>query len=198
MRDVGFSLHSGDAEPCQKGSGGAAGIHRNAASVHHDRGLVECTTIAKNVVLADECSRRDAALAVKGAVAGLTPARLIAGSVSLRVSEEMPSLTAPVACVTVRNLYACGAGPVDFDVRSGEVLGLMGLRGRARSGYVSPLRVAAKGNVEFDRERRNAFDPRNAYRDAPGPIWASRSASKFQPGALAAGLSRRPRTEWIA
>jgi len=197
LRDVGFSLHSGDAEPCQKGSGGAAGIRWNAASVHHDRGLVECTTIPKNVVLADECSRRDAALAVKGAVAGLTPACLIAGSGSLRVSKEMPSLAAPVACVTVRNLYACGAEPVDFDVRSGEILGLMGLRGRARSGCVSPLRVVAKGNVEFDREPRNAVDPRNACRDAPGPIWASRSASHFQPGALAAGLSRRPRTEWI-
>lgn len=170
MRGVGFSLHSGDAEPAQKGSGGEAGIQRNAASVHHDRGLVEWTTIAEDVVLADESSQGDAALAVKGAVAGLTPARLIAGSGSLRVSKEMPSLAAPVACVIVRNLCTRGARPVDFEVRSGEVLGPMGLRGRARSGCVSPLHVVAKENVEFDREPRNAFDPRNAYRDAPGPI----------------------------
>jgi len=198
VRDFGFSLYSGGAEPYRNEAGGAAGIGRNAASVHHDRGRVECTTIAKNVVLADESSRRDAALAVKGAVAGLTPARLIAGSGSLQFSKEMPSLAAPVARVTVRNLCTRRARPVDFEVRSGEVLGRMGLRGRARSGCVSPLHVVAKGNVEFDREPRNAFDPRNACRVALGPIWASRSASHFQPGALAAGFSRRPRTERIA
>lgn len=43
--------------------------------------------------------------------------------------------------------------------------------GEAWSGYVSPLHVVTKENVEFDGGPKNAFDPENGYRDAYKGIW---------------------------
>lgn len=43
--------------------------------------------------------------------------------------------------------------------------------GEKWSGYVSPLHVVTKANVEFDGGPSNAFDPGNGYRDAYKAIW---------------------------
>ncbi|KQT54978.1 sugar ABC transporter substrate-binding protein [Aureimonas sp. Leaf454] len=43
--------------------------------------------------------------------------------------------------------------------------------GAAWSGYVSPLHVVTKANVEFDGGPSDAFDPDNGYRDAYKAIW---------------------------
>jgi ribose transport system substrate-binding protein len=43
--------------------------------------------------------------------------------------------------------------------------------GEAWSGYVSPLHVVTKANVEFDGGPNNAFDPENGYREAYKAIW---------------------------
>ncbi len=43
--------------------------------------------------------------------------------------------------------------------------------GQPWSGYVSPLHIVTKANIEFDGGPSNAFDPDNGYRDAYKTIW---------------------------
>lgn len=45
------------------------------------------------------------------------------------------------------------------------------LAGQSWSGYISPLHVVTKANVELDGGKNNAFDPDNHYRDAYKKIW---------------------------
>lgn len=45
------------------------------------------------------------------------------------------------------------------------------LAGEQWSGYVSPLHVVTKANVEFDAGPSNTFDPGNGYRDEYKKIW---------------------------
>ncbi len=45
------------------------------------------------------------------------------------------------------------------------------IAGEAWSGYVSPLHVVTKANVEFDGGPMNTFDPGNGYRDEYKKIW---------------------------
>lgn len=45
------------------------------------------------------------------------------------------------------------------------------LSGEKWSGYVSPLHIVTKANIEFDGGPSNAFDPNNGYRDAYRKIW---------------------------
>ena len=47
------------------------------------------------------------------------------------------------------------------------------MAGEKWSGYVSPLHVVTKANVEFDGGPTNTFDPGNGYRDAYKKIWGS-------------------------
>jgi ribose transport system substrate-binding protein len=45
------------------------------------------------------------------------------------------------------------------------------MAGEAWSGYVSPLHVVTKANVEFDGGPKNGFDPGNGYQDQYKKIW---------------------------
>ena len=45
------------------------------------------------------------------------------------------------------------------------------IAGEAWSGYVSPLHVVTKANVEFDGGPNNLFDPGNGYKDEYKKIW---------------------------
>ena len=45
------------------------------------------------------------------------------------------------------------------------------MAGEKWSGYVSPLHVVTKANVEFDGGPKNTFDPGNGYQDAYKKIW---------------------------
>ncbi len=45
------------------------------------------------------------------------------------------------------------------------------MAGEKWSGYVSPLHVVTKANVEFDGGPKNSFDPGNGYQDAYKKIW---------------------------
>jgi ribose transport system substrate-binding protein len=47
------------------------------------------------------------------------------------------------------------------------------MAGQAWSGYVSPLHVVTKANVEFDGGPNNMFDPGNGYREAYKAIWGA-------------------------
>jgi ribose transport system substrate-binding protein len=46
-----------------------------------------------------------------------------------------------------------------------------GMAGEKWSGYLSPLHVVTKANVEFDGGPTNTFDPGNGYRDEYKKIW---------------------------
>ena len=46
------------------------------------------------------------------------------------------------------------------------------LAGESWSGYVSPLHVVTKENVEFDGGPNNSFDPDNGYQDVYKKIWS--------------------------
>lgn len=46
------------------------------------------------------------------------------------------------------------------------------LNGEPWSGYVSPLHVVTKDNIEFDGGPENRFDPENGYREAYRKIWS--------------------------
>ena len=46
------------------------------------------------------------------------------------------------------------------------------LAGEEWSGYVSPLHVVTKDNIEFDGGPDNTFDPDNGYKEAYGKIWS--------------------------
>lgn len=45
------------------------------------------------------------------------------------------------------------------------------IHGEPASGYMSPLHVVTKANIEFDGGDRNTFDPGNGYQDAYAKIW---------------------------
>jgi ribose transport system substrate-binding protein len=45
------------------------------------------------------------------------------------------------------------------------------IAGEKWSGYVSPLHVVTKANVEFDGGPTNTFDPGNGYRTAYKKAW---------------------------
>lgn len=45
------------------------------------------------------------------------------------------------------------------------------IAGEAWSGYVSPLHVVTKANVEFGGGRNNGFDPGNGYQNQYKKIW---------------------------
>jgi ribose transport system ATP-binding protein len=73
-------------------------------------------------------------------VADLTPpeateARLIREMVGGEImhGEPRPHATAAVAYLQLRGLTATGLGPIDLDVRAGEILGVAGLMGSGRS-----------------------------------------------------------------
>ena len=45
------------------------------------------------------------------------------------------------------------------------------MHGEPASGYMSPLHVVTKANIDFDGGDKNMFDPGNGYRDAYAKIW---------------------------
>ena len=68
--------------------------------------------------------------------------------------------------VTVRDLVSAGAGPVDFDVREGELLGLVGLRGAGQEDD-RPRAVRRESRIAAAitlRRRRRPISPARATR----------------------------------
>ncbi|MFF4354040.1 sugar ABC transporter ATP-binding protein [Streptomyces sp. NPDC001530] len=74
---------------------------------------------------------RDGLLVSHGALAGQSPARLVHDIIGEELTDHHPA-TAPVggpAVLTLDGVRTVGAGPVDLELRAGEVLGLVGLTG---------------------------------------------------------------------
>lgn len=45
------------------------------------------------------------------------------------------------------------------------------MHGQPASGYMSPLHVVTKANIDFDGGEKNTFDPGNGYRNAYAKVW---------------------------
>jgi ribose transport system ATP-binding protein len=134
---------------------------------------------------------RDGALAGEGAVSAMTPAQLIdmiVGQGSLRHYEKTPPEAGGRARVAVRGLSAAGAGPVDFDIRTGEILGLVGLRGAGQEAVGRALFGALPhaGEVRIDGAVPDLSSMRAALRSGIGLVARDRAEES-----VAAALSVR-------
>lgn len=123
---------------------------------------------------------RDGQLVGQKAVSETTPAELVQMIVGRSVDELFlkAKLAAGGTVVEVRDLQCSGVGPLSFDIRKGELLGLVGLRGAGQELVGRALfgAVESTGRVTL-----NGIEP-----DLSSPIAAMRSGI---------GLVARDRTE---
>lgn len=129
---------------------------------------------------------RDGALAGEGAVQDLTPARLIdliVGTGALRRYEKKPRAPGRPARVSVRGLATDDAGPVDFDIRSGEILGLVGLRGAGQEAVGRALFGARphRGEVRIDGAVPDLSSMRRALGSGIGLVARDRGEESIAP-----------------
>ncbi|WP_279479653.1 sugar ABC transporter ATP-binding protein [Aureimonas sp. SK2] len=134
---------------------------------------------------------RDGSLAGEGRVADLSPADLIAqivGTGALKLYEKAPAATRSAARISVRGLVTSGAGPVDFDISQGEILGLVGLRGAGQEAIGRALFGARvhSGSVTIDGAAPDLSSMRAALRSGIGLVARDRAEES-----VAAALSVR-------
>ncbi|WP_342453214.1 sugar ABC transporter ATP-binding protein [Jiella mangrovi] len=142
--------------------------------------LDEIFRIADRVVVL-----RDGLLAGAQPVAKTTPDELIelivgAGTLQSFRKPQVPE-TRPddeKRTVTVRNLASDHAGPVDFDIRPGEILGLVGLRGAGQEEIGRSLFGALEhsGEVRIGGEKLDLSTMRHALASGVGLVARDRAA----------------------
>ena len=90
---------------------------------------------------------------------------LIVGRSTFELFHKADGAPGP-ARVVVRGLATPGAGPVDFDIREGELFGLVGLRGAGQEEIGRALfgAVPHTGSVLIDGEQPDLSSPRAAVR----------------------------------
>lgn len=114
-------------------------------------------------------------------VADLTPAeateermiREMVGSELARADLAPPSSVERRTTLSVRGLTADGLGPVDLDVRSGEIVGVAGLMGSGRSRLLHTVMGAQPrtgGSVAFDGEDFRPRHPADAVEAGIGLV----------------------------
>jgi ribose transport system ATP-binding protein len=81
------------------------------------------------------------------------------------------------ARVVVRGLKTPGAGPVDFDIREGELIGLVGLRGAGQEEIGRALfgAIPHDGSILIDGEAPDLSSPRAAVRAGVGLLARDRA-----------------------
>jgi ribose transport system ATP-binding protein len=101
---------------------------------------------------------------------------LIVGRSTFELFHKGDSAPGP-ARVVVRGLKTPGAGPVDFDIREGELLGLVGLRGAGQEEIGRALFGAMPhdGSILIDGEAPNLSSPRAAVRAGVGLLARDRA-----------------------
>lgn len=147
--------------------------------------LDEIFEIADRVVVL-----RNGRLVGESAVKETTPdelVHLIVGRPLDDVFEKAP-LHAGRTRVAVKGLLTAKAGPVDFEVREGELLGLVGLRGAGQEDIGRALfgAVAHQGEIRIDGAPPDLASPRAAMRSGIGLIARDRTEES-----IAASLSIR-------
>ena len=101
-------------------------------------------------------------------VADLTPAeateeRLIREMVGGEISHGEPRPPRPTrrSCLTLRGLTADGLGPVDLEVRAGEIVGIAGLMGSGRSRLIHTVAGAQPATGGTHERRGGPYAPRS-------------------------------------
>ncbi|MCP3384904.1 MULTISPECIES: sugar ABC transporter ATP-binding protein [unclassified Bradyrhizobium] len=147
--------------------------------------LDEIFRIADRVVVL-----RDGQLVGEKAISETSPedlVRLIVGRPLLDMFEKAASHSGKTR-VTVRGLITPKAGPVDFDVREGELLGLVGLRGAGQEDVGRALfgAVAHRGEILIDGTAPDLSSPVTAMAGGIGLVARDRTEES-----IAASLSIR-------
>ena len=101
---------------------------------------------------------------------------LIVGRSTFELFHKSESAPGP-ARVVVRGLKTPGSGPVDFDIREGELLGLVGLRGAGQEEIGRALfgAIPHDGSILIDGEAPDLSSPRAAVRARVGLLARDRA-----------------------
>ncbi len=101
---------------------------------------------------------------------------LIVGRSTFELFHKTENAAGPMR-VAVRDLVTPGAGPVDFDVRQGEILGLVGLRGAGQEEIGRALFGASahRGSILIDGKQPELNSPRAAVQAGVGLVARDRA-----------------------
>ncbi|MCF1460408.1 sugar ABC transporter ATP-binding protein [Agrobacterium vitis] len=161
---------------------------RGVAMIYVSHRLDEIFRIADRVAVL-----RDGQLVGEKPVTQTTPDELIRMIVGRKADQLFTKSTSPAgpAIVTVRNLACHGAGPVSFDIRQGELLGLVGLRGAGHELVGRALFGAepASGSVTISGRPVDLTNPSTAMASGVGLIARDRTEES-----VAMSLSLRENT----
>ncbi|WP_037908984.1 sugar ABC transporter ATP-binding protein [Actinacidiphila yeochonensis] len=110
--------------------------------------------------------------------------REMVGSELARADLAPPSSVERATTLSVRGLTADGLGPVDLDVRAGEIVGVAGLMGSGRSRLLHTVMGAQPrtgGEVLFDGAAFHPRHPADAVRAGIGLVPEDRKAQSLLP-----------------
>ena len=153
---------------------------RGVGMIYVSHRLDEIFRIADRVVV-----MRDGAKVGEKPVAETTPEELVAlivGRSNLDMFQKAPLRPGPVR-LKVRGLTTPNAGPVDFDLRQGELLGLVGLRGAGQEEVGRALfgTLPHKGRVTLDDHAPNLISERTALAAGIGLMARDRAEESIAP-----------------
>ncbi len=153
---------------------------RGVGMIYVSHRLDEIFRVADRVVV-----MRDGRLVGEKSVAETDPddlVRLIVGRSTFDAFDK-GAFRAGAARVTVSNLSTDAAGPVDFDIREGELLGLVGLRGAGQEEVGRALFGALphRGRVTIDGGLVDLTSPRSALRHGVGLMARDRTEESVAP-----------------
>jgi ribose transport system ATP-binding protein len=153
---------------------------RGVGMIYVSHRLDEVFRIADRVVVL-----RDGRLVGEDRIADTTPARLvgmIVGRDTLEVFRKTEGDPGPVR-VVVSGLETEQAGPVDFEIRRGELLGLVGLRGAGQEDIGRALfgAVPHRGQVILDGKPLDLTSPHAALGQGVGLMARDRAEESIAP-----------------
>ena len=153
---------------------------RGVGMIYVSHRLDEIFRVADRVVVL-----RDGRLVGEDPIGETTPARLVSmivGRSTFDAFQKVERSPGPVR-VSVRGLVTEQAGPVDFDIRQGELLGLVGLRGAGQEDIGRALfgAVAHGGTVRMDGETLDLASPHAALKQGVGLMARDRGEESVAP-----------------
>ncbi len=158
---------------------------RNVGMIYVSHRLDEIFRVADRVVVL-----RDGRVVGADTVAETTPDRLVKMIVGRSTFDAFQKKGRPLGerRLTVSGLATEHAGPVDFELRQGELLGLVGLRGAGQEEIGRALfgAIPHRGEIALDGQRFNLATPHAAVRLGVGMMARDRAEES-----VAASLSVR-------
>ena len=153
---------------------------RGVGMIYVSHRLDEIFRVADRVVV-----MRDGLMVGEKRVADTSPddlVQLIVGRSTFAAFDKGVPSPGPVR-VAARGLRTADAGPVDFDVRQGELLGLVGLRGAGQEAIGRALfgAVPSTGSVVIDGRELDLSSPRAALKGGVGLVARERVDESIAP-----------------